>query len=62
LVTARLAIDFVHPADIDKPLSVRARPIDRSARRVSLTATVTQGNLECARADVVVVHLPAGRQ
>jgi acyl-coenzyme A thioesterase PaaI-like protein len=58
IVTARLAIDFLHPAAIDHPLLVRARAFDRSERRVSITATVSQGRLECARADVVVVRLP----
>ena len=56
-VTARLAVDYLQPAAIDRPLALRARATSRSGRRTTVACRVLQDDVECARAEVVVVRL-----
>ena len=56
-VTARLAVDYLQPAAIDRPLALRARATERSGRRTTVACRVMQGEVECARAEVLVVRL-----
>ena len=56
-VTARLAVDYLQPAAIDRPLVLRARATGRSGRRTTVACRVLQGDVECATAEVIVVRL-----
>jgi len=56
-VTARLAVDYLQPAAIGRPLALRARATHRSGRRTTVACRVLQGDVECARAEILVVRL-----
>lgn len=58
-VTGRLAVSYLRPADIARPLELRARVVDRGERRSTVACRVLQGGSECATAEVVAVRVRA---
>jgi len=56
-VTGRLAVNYLRPAAIDRPLELRARVTDRGERRSTVACRVLQGEMECATAEVVAVRM-----
>lgn len=57
-VTGKLSVSYLQPAAIDRPLELRARVTEKTARRANVTCRVLQGDVECAVADVIAVRLP----
>ncbi len=57
-VTASLEVDFLKPTPAGEELLVRARPVEVGERKVVVEASVTAGDVECARGRVVAVRLP----
>lgn len=56
-VTGRLTVNYLRPADIGRPLELRARVLDRSERRSTVACRVLQGDVECATAEVIAVRV-----
>jgi acyl-coenzyme A thioesterase PaaI-like protein len=60
-VTGRLAVEYLHPADVRRPLVVRARVAEQGARKSIVACRVSQGDVECATAEVVAVRVGGAR-
>jgi acyl-coenzyme A thioesterase PaaI-like protein len=58
-VTARLDVSYLKPTPHGPPLELRARVVERTARKTVVAVTVTALGVVTARADVVAVRLPA---
>jgi acyl-coenzyme A thioesterase PaaI-like protein len=56
-VTGRLAVQYLHPADVGRPLVVHARVAEQGARKSIVACRVSQGDVECATAEVVAVRV-----
>jgi uncharacterized protein (TIGR00369 family) len=59
-VTASLHVDFLRPTPLGPELLLRARPVEVGARKVVVDASLGAEGVECARARVVAVRMPAG--
>jgi acyl-coenzyme A thioesterase PaaI-like protein len=59
-VTASLKVDFMHPTPIDKTLVLRGRVKEIKDKKVIVTVSLSAGDLECARGEVVTVRIPEG--
>jgi len=59
-VTASLRVQFVRPTPLGVPLELRGRVGEITARKVTVTATVSARGELCARGEVVAVQLPEG--
>ncbi len=57
-VTASLKVDYLKPAPIDTPLTLRAKVKEISGRKVIVDSTLHAGDELCARGVVVVVQMP----
>ncbi len=58
-VTASLKIDYLAPMPIDQPMELRARVRETRGRKRVVECTVRSGDRICARAEVLVVAVPA---
>jgi len=56
-VTGKLAVTYLRPAAIERPLELRARVVERGERRSHVACRILQGDIECATAEVVVVRM-----
>jgi uncharacterized protein (TIGR00369 family) len=59
-VTASLHVDFLRPTPLGPELLLRARPVEVGERKVVVEASLGAEGVECARARVVAVRMPAG--
>ena len=59
VVTGRLSIDYLKPAQVDRVLELRARVIDSGPRRTIVACRVLQQGELCATAEVVTVRVAA---
>jgi acyl-CoA thioesterase FadM len=59
VVTGRLSIDYLRPAQIDRPLELRANVIDAGPRRTIVACRVLQHGEVCATAEVITVRVAA---
>ena len=57
--TASLAVRYLRPAPIDRLVAVRARVVETSPRRTTLECSLLADGVECVRAEVVAVRVPA---
>lgn len=60
-VTAKLEVNYLRPADIGQVLDLRARVVDRGARRFNVECQVLQQGQACASAVVVAVRVGNAR-
>jgi uncharacterized protein (TIGR00369 family) len=58
-VTASLHVDYLRPTPLGAELVLRARAVERTARKAVVEMTITANDVECARARVVAVPAPA---
>jgi acyl-coenzyme A thioesterase PaaI-like protein len=58
-VTASLKVDYLAPTPIAKPVELRARVRETKGRKRVIHCTLRSDGRECARAEVVVVEVPA---
>ncbi len=56
-VTGNLSVNYLKPAAIDQDLELRARVIEKSERRYTVSCSVVQQGVECANARVVAVRI-----
>jgi acyl-coenzyme A thioesterase PaaI-like protein len=56
-VTGKLAVNYLKPADIARPLVLRARIVEHGARKSIVACQVMQGDATCATAEVVAVRI-----
>ncbi len=56
-MTAKLEVNYLRPADIGQVLDLRARVVDRGARRFNVACQVLQQGQACASAAVVAVRV-----
>jgi acyl-CoA thioesterase FadM len=56
--TGTLKVDYRRPTPIDRPIQLRARILERSARKSRLVCTVRSETEECAHGDIVAVRVP----
>jgi acyl-coenzyme A thioesterase PaaI-like protein len=59
-VTASLQVDYLAPTPIGQPMELRARVREAKGRKRVVECSVRSGGVECARARVVGVEVPAG--
>lgn len=59
VVTGRLSIDYLKPAQVDRALELRARVTDSGLRRTVVACRVLQQGELCATAEVVTVRVAA---
>jgi acyl-coenzyme A thioesterase PaaI-like protein len=57
LVTGSLRVDYLAPARITRALELRAWVVEQDARKSTVVCSVHQGEVECARAEVVAVRV-----
>jgi len=57
--TASLAVRYLRPAPIDRLVAVRARVVEARPRRTTLACSLAADGVECVRAEVVAVRVPA---
>jgi acyl-coenzyme A thioesterase PaaI-like protein len=57
--TASLAVHYLRPTPIDRLVTVRARVVETRLRRTTLACALSADDVECVRADVVAVRVPA---
>ena len=60
-VTGRLLVDYLKPADITRPLVLRARIVEHAARKSIVSCRVMQGEVTCATAEVIAVRIAGTR-
>jgi acyl-coenzyme A thioesterase PaaI-like protein len=60
-MTASLHVIYLRPTPVTESLSLRAWVTQRTERKTLLTCTLTAAGEECARADAVIVRVPASR-
>ena len=58
-VTGKLTVSYLKPARIDNLLELRARVVDASDRRATVSCRVLQDGDECAVGEVVAVRIKA---
>lgn len=58
-VTASLKIDYLAPTPIAGPVELRARVREAKGRKRVVECTLRAGEVDCARAEVVAVEVPA---
>lgn len=56
-VTSFLSVRFRKPTPLDKPVTLRARVIDASERRMTVTCSLYSGNVECATGEVITARV-----
>lgn len=56
--TASLSVTFLHPTPLDAPVTLRAKVIDRTGRRATVSCSLESHGRECARGEVVAVRVP----
>jgi acyl-coenzyme A thioesterase PaaI-like protein len=57
-VTASLKVDYLKPTPLGSGLEIRARVVERSDRKVVISATVSAGGVVTARGEIVAVRRP----
>lgn len=57
-VTASLKVDYLKPAPIDGPMTLRSRIKEIRERKVVVETEVKVGDVLCARGEVVAVKIP----
>ncbi len=55
--TASLHVEYLRPAPIDRPLTLRARVLAAEGRRTTVACTLWADETECARAELVAVRV-----
>ena len=60
-VTGRLTVQYLNPADVRRPLVARARIAEQGPRKSIVECRVSQGEVECATAEVVAVRVGGAR-
>lgn len=55
--TASLNVDYLRPAPLGQPLTLRAHVVGAEGRRVTVFCTLQAGGQECARAEVIAVRV-----
>jgi acyl-coenzyme A thioesterase PaaI-like protein len=58
-VTASLQVDYLRPTPIGVELVIRGRATSVGERKVVVEATMSAGDMECARGHVIAVAIPA---
>lgn len=61
-VTAMLRVEYLKPTPLGPELEIRARAVERSERKVRVTAAVRAGGVETARGEALAVRLPQTMQ
>ena len=56
--TASMEVKYLRPTPIDAPVTLRARVIERSGKRTTVSCTLSANGQECARGEVVAVRVP----
>lgn len=56
--TGSLKVDYLRPTPINSPIQLRARILERGARKTRLTCSVQSNGQECAKGDIVAVRVP----
>ncbi|MFC1829656.1 PaaI family thioesterase [Thermodesulfobacteriota bacterium] len=57
-VTASLHVDYLRPTPMSVPLEIRGKVKEIKGRKVVVTASLSARGEECARGEVVAVHMP----
>jgi acyl-coenzyme A thioesterase PaaI-like protein len=57
--TASLAVHYLRPTPLDRLVTVRARVVETRLRRTTLACALSADDVECVRAEVVAVRVPA---
>ena len=57
-VTGRLEVDYLAPTPIDRPVQLRARIVEVSGRKTTVSCTLSSGDTLCARGRVVAIRVP----
>ncbi|MEO7803522.1 MAG: PaaI family thioesterase [Actinomycetota bacterium] len=57
-VTAALNVTYLRPTPIDKPVMLRVRILETTAKKTVLECSLHSGFDECARGEVVTVRVP----
>lgn len=57
-VTASLQVDYLRPTPLGPELVLRARPVERTERKVIVEMSVFAGDAECVKGRVVAVPAP----
>ncbi len=58
-VTAHLAVDYLAPTPLSRPIQLRARIRDVKGRKRTIDCVLLSGGVVCARAEVLAVEVPA---
>jgi len=53
-----MEVKYLRPTPIDAPVTLRARVIERSGKRTTVSCTLSANGQECARGEVVAVRVP----
>lgn len=56
--TASLKVDYLRPTPLDREVELRARVREIKGRKTIVDCTLTSGEEECARGEVVAVRVP----
>ncbi len=56
-VTGMLHVDYLKPTPLGEPLTVRGEVKEIKGRKVSVQATLSAGDLVCARGEIIAVRL-----
>ncbi len=51
---------YLRPTPMDKPVTLRARVIDMSEKRIKVTCELYSGDLKCATGEVETVRVDQG--
>ncbi len=57
-VTGSLKVDYLRPVPIDQDVNLRARIIETGKKKTKLSCSLFSGNQECARGEVLALHVP----
>jgi acyl-coenzyme A thioesterase PaaI-like protein len=55
--TASMKVDYLKPAPIDQPLTLRAKVVEAGPKKTRITCSLYAGEQECARGDVLAVRV-----
>ncbi len=55
--TATLSLSYLKPTPLNRPFTVRAEVVAVDGRKVGVSATLTDGDVVCARAEALMIRL-----
>lgn len=57
-VTGAMNVSYIKPTPIDRRVTLRARVIEEKAKKMVVQCSLSSGDSECARGDVVAIRVP----